>query len=105
MTQLSTTASSSLEMAIHVATLLALLGSAMWCDIRTRRIPNKLVLVGLATSFVAQGLRGLDGTQAWFLGTLAGFGLLLPLYVIRAMGAGDVKLMAMVGSFLGPAGA
>ncbi len=37
---------------------------------------------------------------------LAGLGLglliMLPLYMLRALGAGDVKLMAMVGAFLGP---
>ncbi len=38
----------------------------------------------------------------WFTGLLAGFFLLLPLYLLRGMAAGDVKLMAMVGAFLGP---
>lgn len=87
---------------INVAALLALLACAVWFDIRTRRIPNRLVLSGLAMSFATQAFIGLHGLQAWGLGLLAGFGLLLPLYLLRAMGAGDVKLMALVGSFLGP---
>jgi prepilin peptidase CpaA len=37
-------------------------------------------------------------------GMLLGFGAMLPMYAMRAMGAGDVKLMAMVGAFLGAAG-
>jgi prepilin peptidase CpaA len=90
---------------INIATLLALLAIAMWFDIRARRIPNRLVLLGLATSFLTQGLLGTGGVPAWGLGMLSGLGLLLPLYLIRAMGAGDVKLMAMVGSFVGPTSA
>lgn len=87
---------------LTLATLLALLALAVWFDLRTRRIPNRLVLVGLAASLVLQAVHGVEGVQAWALGLLAGFGLLVPLYVVRAMGAGDVKLMAMIGSFLGP---
>jgi prepilin peptidase CpaA len=37
-------------------------------------------------------------------GIAVGFALLLPLYLLRATGAGDVKLMAMVGAYLGPWG-
>lgn len=85
-----------------LSALLALLAVAVWFDLRTRRIPNRLVLAGLVTGLLLQALHGLEGLQAWSLGMLVGFGLLVPLYVVRAMGAGDVKLMAMIGSFVGP---
>lgn len=77
--------------------------AAIW-DIRTRRIPNWLTLAGL---ILGVGLnmflfeRTLDGL--WF--SLKGFGLALGiylvLYVLHAMGAGDVKLMAAVGAAVG----
>ena len=93
-----------------LATWLAL---AAWTDVRTRRIPNLLVasgmLCGLAVQVVAPAGNGLFGT-GWGglgiasagLGLLTGLGLFLPLYIFRAVGAGDVKLLAMVGTWLGP---
>ena len=39
----------------------------------------------------------------WSLvGTIVGLALLLPLYAIGGMGAGDVKLLAGVGAWVGP---
>jgi prepilin peptidase CpaA len=90
---------------IHIAALLALLVIAMVIDIRSHRIPNLLVLSGLVVGLVIRAVTGLGQWQDWGLGLLAGLALLFPLYVIRVMGAGDVKLMAMVGSFVGPVGA
>lgn len=90
---------------VTVATLMALLGVAAWFDIKARRIPNWLVLTGLISSLGIQLLFSSGSLSAWGLGMLVGFGLFLPLYLVHAMGAGDVKLMAMVGGFLGPAGA
>ena len=73
-------------------------------DIRFRRIPNWLVLagivVGLSWNVYASGWSGL-GRGAAGLGL--GFILYFPLYLIRARGAGDVKLLAAVGAITGPA--
>jgi prepilin peptidase CpaA len=47
-------------------------------------------------------LPGALGLWKALLGLLLGVALTLPMYVLHAMGAGDVKLMAMLGAFLGP---
>ncbi|MFT0172020.1 prepilin peptidase [Paraburkholderia mimosarum] len=86
------------------ACLLGLLGAAAVTDLHARRIPNALVLTGLAAAFAVQcGLHGVgEGSQRWILGLLTGGGLFVPFYLLRGMGAGDVKLMAAVGAFVGP---
>ncbi len=93
--------------------LAILLVMVTWQDVNHFRIPNKLVLIGIFCGLVLNGLlpQGwgfnsvIPGGLGW-LDSLQGFavGLLvfMPLYWLRAMGAGDVKLMAMVGAFLGP---
>jgi prepilin peptidase CpaA len=42
------------------------------------------------------------GAGTALLGVLVGLALFLPLYLLRAMGAGDVKLLAALGAFMGP---
>ena len=88
--------------------LLLLLFAAAWHDIQTRRIPNALVFPGavaglLCNALLPQSLGGLEMLDC-VAGLAVGLGLLLPLYLMRAMGAGDVKLMAMTGAFLGARG-
>ncbi|AXF02462.1 prepilin peptidase [Paraburkholderia hospita] len=87
--------------------VLALVVIAAIYDIHARRIPNWLVAIGLGTGLVVQcALHGaIDGMQLWGGGLLVGGAVLLPGYLLRMMGAGDVKLMAAVGCFCGASGA
>ncbi len=85
--------------------LLLLLSAAAWHDIRDRRIPNALVFPGAVAGVLSNALLPQEMGGLGALGSLTGLGagllLLLPLYLLRAMGGGDVKLMAMTGAFLG----
>lgn len=72
-------------------------------DIRSRRIPNWLVLAGIITGFVWNGFfYGWSGLGHAAAGLGIGFALYFPLYLLRARGAGDVKLLAAVGAIVGP---
>ena len=85
--------------------LLLLLLAASICDLRTRRIPNRLTFGGITLALLYGLLAHHPHSGGFFsaLGGMAvGLALMLPLYLLHAMGAGDVKLMAMVGAFLGP---
>jgi len=98
---------------LTAAGLCAWLLAAVVTDIRWRRIPNWLVgsgmLCGLALQAAAPAGMGLFhfwwgglGIGTALLGLLAGLALFLPLYLLRILGAGDVKLLAMVGVWVGP---
>ena len=83
--------------------LLATLLVAVRHDVLEHRIPNVVCAVALVGGCVINTLdAGLGGLAFALEGAALGLGLFLPLYLLRGMGAGDVKLMCAVGSFLGP---
>ena len=83
--------------------LACLLAYAAGTDVRSRRIPNWLTLALVATG-IAQSFTPLAVTTPArsFIGLLVGFALPLVLYVVGGLAAGDVKLLAGVGAWVGP---
>ncbi|MBA4501410.1 A24 family peptidase [Marinobacterium marinum] len=83
--------------------LLLVLIQAVLMDWRRNRIPNWLTFGALALGLVLHTI--FLPSPEWYAGLQgAGVGLavLLPFYLTGGMGAGDVKLMAAVGSLIGP---
>lgn len=85
----------------HLAALAAMLLAAMWHDTATRRIPNPLVLWGSLTALgLSMSPHGI-GLGSALAGGMVGFLGFLVFYLLRAVGAGDVKLAAATGLFVG----
>ena len=82
--------------------LVAMLLVAIITDLTVRKIPNSLVISGLIVSLVGQCLltQGAGGFN-WLAGVAVAFACFIPLYLLRGMAAGDVKLMMAVGGFVG----
>jgi prepilin peptidase CpaA len=89
---------------VRTGVLIALLVLAAVIDVRSFRIPNWLTASGVVFGLLYNGLSPASPQQGllWAIEGM-GIGLLLtlPLYALKTTGAGDVKLMAMVGAFLG----
>ncbi|SIP92219.1 A24 family peptidase [Marinobacterium stanieri] len=84
--------------------LLLILALAVYTDLRRHKIPNWLTFGGLSIGLIAAYLVSLPSVQvgAALKGALAGLLVFLPFFLSGGMGAGDVKLMAAIGSFIGP---
>lgn len=81
-----------------------LLVLAVWHDVRSRRIPNWLV-AGAALAGVVLNASAMPGALGFWPavgGWALGLALLMPMYAFKTLGAGDVKLMAAIGAFIGP---
>lgn len=96
--------SSHAQVALAVA--VAVSAAACATDLRSRRIPNRLTFGAAAAAFAfhlaSNGFAGLGSSMAgWLVGAAVFF---LP-FALGGMGAGDLKLMAALGAWLGPASA
>lgn len=93
--------------------LACVIAAAAVSDLKSRRIPNLLILAGLALALAWHVLgppgrwsfdrdaAGAVGAAGWLFGASALLAVFFPFYALRAMGAGDVKLMMVVGAFFG----
>lgn len=85
------------------ALLLVVLAISVVTDLRSRKIYNKVIFPGFVAALCLQTvLDGWNGLSEAVLGSITGLGLLLIPYLLGGMGAGDVKLLALVGAFKGP---
>jgi prepilin peptidase CpaA len=80
----------------------AVLVAAAVADVRTRRIPNSLLLCGLAVALLARAPEGISGVAQGAMGAGVGLVIGLVLFAIRALGGGDGKLLMVAGAFFGP---
>lgn len=88
---------------LTLALLLPATLAASWSDFRRHKVPNWLNAVIAGTGLACHtAFLGWSGLQAGLLGMLVGFGMLIVLWLMRGMGAGDVKFMAAIGTWLGP---
>jgi prepilin peptidase CpaA len=88
---------------VEIVLLVLLIAAAIY-DVRYRRIPNWLNVTGVVLGLAMNWIIGPPGAGIFFglQGLGVGFGVYMVLYLLRAMGAGDVKLMAAVGALVGP---
>ena len=78
------------------------LAIAVFTDLKSNRIPNWLIVLTVAAGLTINIMeRSYIGLAHSLGGILVGLIFFLPFYIKSGMGAGDVKLMASVGSFLG----
>lgn len=82
--------------------LFFLLLAALLFDIRSFRIPNRLIVAGVGSGIVYRCLWPGESAFYYYLLGMAGiFLLLIPLYRLRAIGGGDVKLLSVCALFTG----
>ncbi len=75
---------------------------AVYFDIRTFRIPNKLILLGLGCGALYHLWLPKEQSVLLYIVNMAGmFLLLIPVYRLRAIGGGDVKLLSLCAWFAG----
>jgi len=97
----------SLNAAAAIVFSTILVGIAM-TDLQTYIIPNEYTLGGLVVGLALAALNGVPALISSATGAAVGFGLLLTVAYLgekafgqEAMGGGDIKMMAMVGAFIG----
>jgi prepilin peptidase CpaA len=92
---------------IRFVVLMVLLFFAVYTDLTDGKIYNKLTIPAIVLGVLLNGLlgalqgEGISGLLSAVLGSGIGFAGFLVLFLLNAMGGGDIKLMAAVGAFVG----
>lgn len=85
-----------------IAALLLLLILAIISDLKTYKIKNKILLIFLVIGLIISIYENsLSGLFSFILGCSVPFFILLILYILRMLGAGDIKLFCVIGSIAG----
>ncbi len=91
--------------AVSIATL-TVAAMAAATDVSTRRVPNLLTFGAAASALLYHAVEGgPSGLGLALAGWLIGAAIFFPVFALGGMGAGDVKLVAALGAWLGPLGA
>ena len=86
-----------------LAALLLTVMAAAWTDFHTWRIPNRLRAPSAAAALMLSAfVPGAQGLYLSLLGAAVGLLIFMPLYLLKGMAAGDVKLMTVIGLYAGP---
>lgn len=94
---------------MNTALLFVFLTGGAWQDLRTSRISNWWISAGAVSFVTAYFIRGPSGDLFSFGTAMVSFlfriivvvTVLFPLFLFRMMGAGDIKVMALMGGYLG----
>jgi prepilin peptidase CpaA len=90
---------------IIIVSILGIMAVAVCTDLRSRKIPNRLTYSAMVLMVAYYSMAyGLEGCWFSLKGLLLGTGILFPVYLLGGMGAGDAKLMGVVGAALGVQG-
>jgi prepilin peptidase CpaA len=93
-----------LPQSLPTVAVLGIGAAACVTDLRSRRIPNVLTFGASAAAVVFFGVENGWAGFGWSLaGWAVGCALFLPWFLLGGMGAGDVKLLAALGAWVGPA--
>jgi len=85
-----------------MACLFGILAAAAWMDIRTRRVSNYLVGFGIIIGFVFHLAEyGWVGSICFFIRIFVPVLVFYLFFLMRVLGAGDIKLFSVISSFIG----
>ena len=89
---------------LRFVVMTAFLLVAVVSDLRHRKIPNRITMTGALAGLLLGALEQGGLPTAGLIGAFVALAVSFPLFALGGLGAGDAKLLAMVGTFVGPGG-